>query len=163
MFIYEVKGNRFWAMFFRSLLIGFGIGCFYLIYLISSPLATPTLLLFGLYIIFMSVFIKTKEFKVDYKKFSIERYGYFKILNECNEYKYSDIKSIEYVEGYFSFKDFFYKFLGAPPWTTLISEADRISLIRKDGSKEEIVRIGNREAFKKAVEIIKENIKNENR
>jgi hypothetical protein len=37
-------------------------------------------------------------------------------------------------------------------------ELDRMDLIRKDGSKEEIVRIGNREAFKKAIEIIKGNI-----
>ena len=33
-----------------------------------------------------------------------------------------------------------------------------MDLIRKDGPKEELVRIGNREAFKKAVEIIKGNI-----
>lgn len=39
-----------------------------------------------------------------------------------------------------------------------ILEPDIMDLIRKDGPKEELVRIGNREAFKKAVEIIKGNI-----
>lgn len=102
MVIYEIKDNYFWPLFFRTLLVGLGVGCFYLIYLISSPLVSPLLLLLGLYIISMSVFIKTKELKVDYEKFFIERHGYFKILNERQEYKYSDIKSVKYVEEYFS-------------------------------------------------------------
>ncbi|MBN1694544.1 hypothetical protein JW879_03975 [candidate division WOR-3 bacterium] len=107
----------------------------------------------------MSVFIKTKELKVDYEKFFIERHGYFKILNEYQEYKYSDIKSVKYLEGYFSSKDFFYRFIGAPPWTNSISESDKMIIIKKDDSKVEIVRIGNREAFKKAIELIKGNIR----
>jgi len=154
MFVYEVKGNHFLAIFFRSLLVGLGIGCFYLAYFLSSALASPILLLLvllGLDMILLSIFIRTRELKIDYEKFFIERHGYFKILNECQEYKYSDIESIEYVEGYFRTETFFFK-------NFFMWELDRMDLIRKDGSKEEIVRIGNREAFKKAIEIIKGNI-----
>jgi len=173
MVIYEVKGN-FWAIFFRSLLVGLGIGCFYLIYFLSSPLVSPILLLLGLYLIFMSIFIKTKEIKLDYEKFFIERHGYFKILNECREYKYRDIKSVEYVEGYFSTEKLFFAILLGILMRILtplfrsrhgyftggfISKSDRMRIIKKDGTEEVIVRIGNREAFKKAIEIIKENIK----
>lgn len=107
----------------------------------------------------MSIFIKIPELKVDYEKFFIERHGYFKIFNECQEYKYTDIKSVEYVEGYFSIKDFFYVFLGAPLWSTSISDSDKMNTIKKDDTEEEIVRIGSREAFKKAIEIIKGNIR----
>ena len=149
----KINGNKFFPTFYRIILFLLEIFSLYIAYLV-----TPIALVLSFFLLFVILFIRNINLEIKEDKFIIERNSILQRFSKKDEYNYSNIKSVEYIEGFFSIKNLIYSFIGGHNTDTVITSPDCMKIIKKNNDEIDIKRIGSRKEFLNAISLIKEKI-----
>ncbi len=155
MLISITYGNKTLPNLIRVLLILLSILCFWIAYIVSVLAA-----ILGIYILSIIFFIRTKVIKIYEDRFVIERESLIRKFDKIDNYYFTDIRRVTFLEGHFKLATILFLFLGSCyKYYTPTGAPDIMEILNKNDDIIEVKRIGNRKEFLNAVNIISERLK----
>jgi hypothetical protein len=145
--IYLVNCNKRKRIIIRILLILLGLGC-----IISALFLSWIIVILGLYLLAMVGFINDQQLVIYSDRFEIKHISIINRLSSLETFYYMDLKSIKFDKGFTDIIGAIIEIKGLG--NTIYSKPDTIEVIKNDGSRRSINRIGLKSDFYKGCEVM---------